>query len=92
MCILFFFFFNRRYNPWWVLACYLVVVLLYYHSYSRKNYAGGIGEGGVPKGEQVTGVWRNLHDKNLRDLYASPNITRLITGRGMRLAGHVSRV
>jgi len=52
----------------------------------------GIREGGGPKGEQVTGVWRNLHDKNLCDLYAAPNITRVITLRGMRLAGHVSRV
>jgi hypothetical protein len=27
-----------------------------------------------PKGNEVTGEWRKLHDKELRDLYSSPSI------------------
>jgi hypothetical protein len=56
-----------------LLYCYIIILI------QGRTYAEGIREGGGPKGEQVTGVWRNLHDKNLRDLYASQNITRVIT-------------
>jgi hypothetical protein len=31
-----------------------------------------------PKGDKVTGEWRNLHDEKLNDMYSSPNIIRLI--------------
>jgi hypothetical protein len=31
-----------------------------------------------PKGDKVTGEWRNLHDEELNDMYSSPNIIRLI--------------
>ena len=44
-----------------------------------RSYAKGIRERGGPKWEQVTGMWRNLHDKNPRELYTSPNIRRVIT-------------
>ena len=56
-----------------LLYCYIIIHI------QGRTYAEGIREGGGPKGQQVTGVWRNLHDKKLRDLYASPNITRIIT-------------
>ena len=36
--------------------------------------------------------WRRLHNEELNDLYASPNIVRVIKSRGMRWAGHVARV
>jgi hypothetical protein len=31
-----------------------------------------------PKGDEVTGKWRRLHNKELYTLYSSPNIIRLI--------------
>jgi hypothetical protein len=40
--------------------------------------------------DEVTGGWRKLHDKELRDLYSSPGIIRMIKLRRMRWAGHVS--
>jgi hypothetical protein len=40
----------------------------------------------------VTGEWRKLHDEELRELYSSPSIMRLIKSRGMRWAGHEARM
>jgi hypothetical protein len=42
----------------------------------------------VPKREEVVGGWRRLHDEELHDSYASPNVIRVIKsrrhdGRGM---------
>jgi hypothetical protein len=34
--------------------------------------------------------WRKLHNKELRDLYSSPSIIRIIKSRRMRWAGHVA--
>jgi hypothetical protein len=45
-----------------------------------------------PKRDEVTGEWRKLHNKELRDLYSSPNIIRTIKSRRMRWAGHVTRM
>jgi hypothetical protein len=36
-----------------------------------------------PKGEEVAGGWRRLHNEELYKLYASPNIIRVIRPRRM---------
>jgi hypothetical protein len=45
-----------------------------------------------PKRDEVTGEWRKLHNEELRDLYSSPSIIRIIKSRTMRWAGHVARM
>jgi hypothetical protein len=40
----------------------------------------------------VTGEWRKLLNKELRDLYSSPSIIRIIKSRRMRWAGHVAQM
>jgi hypothetical protein len=44
-----------------------------------------------PKRDEVTGERRKLHNEELRDLYSSPSIIRIIKSRRMRWAGHVAR-
>jgi hypothetical protein len=36
-----------------------------------------------PKRDEATGEWRRLHNKELNDLYSSPNIIRVIKSRRM---------
>jgi hypothetical protein len=45
-----------------------------------------------PKRDEVTGEWRKLHNEELNDLYALPNIVRVVKSRRMRWAGHVARM
>jgi hypothetical protein len=45
-----------------------------------------------PKRDEVTGEWRKLHNEELHNLYASPNIIRMIKSRRMRWEGHVARM
>jgi hypothetical protein len=44
------------------------------------------------KREEVAGDWRRLHNEELGNLYASPNIVRVILSRRMKWAGHVTRI
>jgi hypothetical protein len=36
--------------------------------------------------------WRKQHNEELRDLYSSPSIIRIIKSRKMKWAGHVTRM
>jgi hypothetical protein len=45
-----------------------------------------------PKRGEVKGKWRKLRNEELRDLYSSPSIIRMIKSRRMRWAGHVERM
>jgi hypothetical protein len=43
------------------------------------------------KKAEVVEEWRRLHNEELHNLQISPNISRVINSRRMRLAGHVVR-
>jgi len=43
-----------------------------------------------PKRDEVTGEWRKLHNEELKGLYSSSDIVRVIKSRRMRWAGHVT--
>ena len=45
-----------------------------------------------PRRDEVTREWRRLHNKELNDLYSSPNIVQVIKSRRMRWAGHVAHM
>jgi hypothetical protein len=45
-----------------------------------------------PMREEVSEGWRKLHNGELHNLYASPNIVRVNKSRRMRWAGHVARM
>jgi hypothetical protein len=44
------------------------------------------------KRDEVTVKRRKLHNEELRDLYSSPSIIRIIKSRRMRWPGHVARM
>ena len=44
------------------------------------------------KRDEVTEVWRKLHNEELNDLYCSPNIVRVINSRIIRSAWHEARM
>ena len=42
------------------------------------------------EGDDITGEWRKLRNKELNDLYCSPSSVRVLKSRKMRWAGHVA--
>jgi hypothetical protein len=45
-----------------------------------------------PKRDEATGDWRRLHNEELSDMYASPNVFRVIRSRRLRWVGYVARM
>jgi hypothetical protein len=45
-----------------------------------------------PKRDEVTGGWRKLLNEELRDLYSSPSIIRMIKSRRLIWVGHAARM
>ena len=45
-----------------------------------------------PKRDEVTGEWRKVRKEELRDLYSSPSIIRVIKWRRMKRAEHAARM
>jgi hypothetical protein len=64
----------------------------------REGHRFKVCENGVlgkifgPKSDGVTWEWRKLRNKELCDLYCSPNFVGVIKLRIMRWAGHVARL
>jgi hypothetical protein len=46
----------------------------------------------VPKGDEVVGEWRKLHNEKLNDLYYSPSNVQVIISGKIRWARHVARM
>jgi hypothetical protein len=46
-------------------------------------------ENRVLRRDEVTEGWRKLHNEELRNLYSSPSIIRMIKSKRMRRVGHV---
>jgi hypothetical protein len=44
-----------------------------------------------PKRDEVTGGWRKLHNEELRDLYSSSSIIRIIKSRRMKWTAYLAR-
>jgi hypothetical protein len=49
-------------------------------------------ENRVLKRDEVTGGWRKLNNDELRDLYSSPSVIRMIKSRRMRCMEHAVRI
>jgi hypothetical protein len=45
-----------------------------------------------PKGEEVGGDWRKLHNEELYNLFSSSDIIRVIKSRMMKCTGHVGHM
>jgi hypothetical protein len=45
-----------------------------------------------PKGAEVTGGWRKLHNEVLCNLFSSPSMIKTTASRGIRWAGYVARM
>jgi hypothetical protein len=45
-----------------------------------------------PRGDEVTGGLRKLHNEELHNVYSSPSTIRMVKLRKMRWAGHVARM
>jgi hypothetical protein len=60
----------------------------------EKNYVESfrVREISGPKGEEVAGGWRKLHNEELHNLYCSPYFIRVMKSWMMRWTGRVARL
>jgi hypothetical protein len=79
----------------------LPVVLYGYETFSptlREEHRLRVFENRVPrriygsKGDEMTGVWRKLHNKELHNLYSSSSIIRIIKSKRMSWPCHVAQI
>jgi hypothetical protein len=63
-----------------------------FYSGKERNFIKTLSVWFGPKRDEVTGGWRKLHNEELRDLYSSPSIIRMIISGRMRWDGHVARM
>jgi hypothetical protein len=59
-----------------------------------EEYRLGVFESRVQRtifGPKRNGVWRNLHNEELHNLYSSPSVTRMTKGSRIRGVWHVAR-
>jgi hypothetical protein len=67
-------------------------------SHAREKNKLGVSENRLlrrvfePKREKVAGGWKRLHNEELHNVYASPNIIRVSKSGRMRWSGHVARM
>jgi hypothetical protein len=45
-----------------------------------------------PKRDEIMGVWRKLHNEELRNVYSSSRIIRMMKSRRIRRVGRVARM
>jgi hypothetical protein len=62
------------------------------HYRKNKDYGNRVLRIFGPKREKVMGIRKILHNEELRNLYSSTNIIKVIKLRKMRWAGHLSCV
>jgi hypothetical protein len=63
-------------------------------NFKGRTQTEGISEEGPrrPKGDEVLGGWRKLHNEELHNVYFSPNIIEIIKSKTMSWTGHVARM
>jgi hypothetical protein len=70
----------------------IIIIIIYYYYYLRVNVNVNFFENRVlrtifvPKREELAGGWGRLHNEELHNLYATPNIIRVIKSWRMRWA------
>ena len=67
---------------------YITILL---HKWVRYAYQIIILKGIRAKIDEI-GEWRRIHSEELRNLYRSPNIVRVIKSRRLRWTGHVAKM
>jgi hypothetical protein len=67
-------------------------IILHMVLYGCETWSLTIGEENRLRISENKGGWRKLHNEELRDLYPSPSIIRIIKSRRMRSARHVARM
>lgn len=81
----------KNFQSFSFLSCFVWVGNLVSHI-KRRTQTEDVQEREIfgPKGEEVTGAWRMLHNEELCILYCPPNSVGVIKQRRMRLLSHMA--